>query len=91
MCYKVISTIYKPPLISLAQDINVREEIVAEKILTLEMDDHRLVVCTENSAIKICSSGVHFQIISTQTPEFAVHLRVSEERSILLLFCMSLP
>lgn len=45
----------------------------------LEMDDHPLAVCTENSAIKVCSFGVHFQLISAQNPESEVHLRVSGE------------
>lgn len=69
----------------------LEKTIAVEEIFTLEMDDHPFVVCTENSKIKVFSFGVHFQLISTQIPELAVHLRVSEKRNILLLFCMSLP
>lgn len=69
----------------------LEKAIVAEEIFTSEMDDHPLAVCTENSTIKVCSAAVNFQLISTQTPESAVHLRVSEERGVLPLSCMSLP
>lgn len=68
----------------------LEKAIVAVEIFMLEMDDHPLAVCTENSPIKVCSFGVHFQLISAQNPESEVHLEFQERYFTFILHVPSL-